>query len=174
MRLLKAVIIISSLSPQPMGKERAPKTNTYVSAKDLAHGHQPPPIAPVSEIIDLVIESYPPSPIYLSHQRYDADGEPRLYNYEQKAQALERQGYVCPICGQGVAMKGSQSHHCVQVNAGGRTTMENLTVVHTDRCHAEADRRAMSGDMVVGGSIFDATEEQAKRSLLDILLRRKR
>lgn len=156
-----------------MARTEAPKPNSYVSARDLARGRQPPP-PPENDVIDPNVESYPPGAIYLSHQRYDADGEPRFFDYEQKAQALERQGYICPICGKGIGMKGSQSHHCIQTHAGGRTTMENLTVVHTDRCHAEADRRAMSGDMVVGGSIFDATEEQAKRSLLDILLRRKR
>lgn len=154
-----------------MARTEALKPNSYVSARDLARGKQPPP-PPENDIVDPHIESYPPGAIYLSHQRYDTDSEPRFFDYEQKAQALERQGYVCPICGRGVTMKGSQCHHCIQSSAGGRTTMENLVVVHADKCHAEADRRALTGDMVVGGTIFDATEQQAKRTLLDILRRK--
>lgn len=156
-----------------MARTEAPKPNSYVSARDLARGRQPPPSTPENDIVDPHVESYPPGAIYLSHQRYDTDSEPRFFDYEQKAQALERQGYVCPICGRGVTMKGSQCHHCIPASLSGRSTMENIVVVHKD-CHPEADRRAMTGDMVVGGTIFDATEQQAKRTLLDILLRRRK
>lgn len=169
-------IISSRLSQHTMPKESAPKPNQYINSCDLAHGVNPNKYEKSDKsdyVHDPLLDSYPPSPIQLGHQKYSGDGEPRFFNFEQKAQALERQGYICPICGQSVGMKGSQSHHCIPASLSGRSTMENLVVVHADRCHAEADRRGMTGDMVVGGTIFDATPEQAKPSLLDRLLRKR-
>lgn len=158
-----------------MRAEKPPGPNQYISSRDLAHGVKPSKYEKSDNpdyVHDPLLDSYPLSPIQLGHQKYSGDNEPRFFDYEQKAQALERQGYVCPICGCGVAMKGSQCHHCVQHNQGGRSTMENLVVVHT-QCHPEADRRGVNGDLVVGGNIYQATPEQAKPSLLDRLLRRR-
>ena len=158
-----------------MPKESAPNPNQYINSRDLAHGVKPNKYEKSDKpdyVHDPLLDSYPLSPIQLGHQKYSGDNEPRFFDYEQKAQALERQGYICPICGQSVGMKGSQSHHCIPFSQGGRSSMDNLVVVHKE-CHPEADRRSMKGDLVVGGNIFDATPEQAKPSLLDRLLRRR-
>ncbi len=93
------------------------------------------------------------------HQRYKS-GKPRYFAQEQKVLALERQGYVCPICGQGISLRGSMGHHCVQYQLGGSTSLDNLVVVHGGKCHAEADRRAFDGDLIVGGTIYDAVSTQ--------------
>lgn len=93
------------------------------------------------------------------HQRYES-GKPRYFAQEQKIIALERQGYACPICGQGISLRGSEGHHCVQHHMGGSASLDNLVVVHGGACHAEADRRAIDGDLIVGGTIYDVESTQ--------------
>ncbi len=101
------------------------------------------------------------NPLYVQpiYQRY-VGTEPRFFNHTQKEIALERQGYVCPICGEGIGIYNSECHHCVQWQANGASTTDNLVVLHKGSCHHIADERAKSGDMIVGGTIFDAEPSQ--------------
>ena len=95
-----------------------------------------------------------------TYQRYIGT-EARFFNLEQKTLALERQGYTCPICFQAIGMHDSESHHCVQFQAGGSSSVENLVIVHRGACHRMADARGLAnGDMIVGGTIYDAEPSQ--------------
>ncbi len=95
-----------------------------------------------------------------AYQKYIGK-EPRFFNAEQKAQALERQGYICPICSRGIDMHYSECHHCVQWQSGGSSAIDNLVVVHKGECHRTADYRAqVHKDLIVGGTIYDAEPSQ--------------
>lgn len=94
------------------------------------------------------------------YQRYIA-GEARFFNTEQKAMALARQDFICPICGGGIDMHHSECHHMVQFNAGGSSSLDNLIVVHKGECHRMADARGLANnDLIIGGTIYDAEPSQ--------------
>lgn len=101
------------------------------------------------------------NPLYVQpiYQRY-VGAEPRFFNHTQKEIALERQGYVCPICGEGIGIYNSECHHLCQWQAEGSSSVDNLAVIHKGACHKEADERAKRGDMIVGGTIYDAEPSQ--------------
>jgi len=95
-----------------------------------------------------------------TYQRYIGT-EARFFNAEQKAMALERQGYTCPICFQSIDMHDSESHHCVQFQAQGSSSLDNLVVVHRGSCHRMADAMGLANkDLIVGGTIYDAEPSQ--------------
>lgn len=95
-----------------------------------------------------------------TYQRYIGT-EARFFNAEQKALALERQGYTCPICFLSIDMHDSESHHCVQFQAGGSSSVDNLVAVHRGSCHRMADAMGLANnDLVVGGTIYDAEPSQ--------------
>lgn len=94
------------------------------------------------------------------YQRYIA-GEPRFFPPEFKAIALARQDFICPICGLGIDMHHSECHHMARFDLGGSSSLDNLIVVHSGNCHRMADARGLAnGDMIVGGTIYDAEPSQ--------------
>lgn len=94
------------------------------------------------------------------YQRYIA-GEVRFFNQEQKAIALARQDFICPICGGGIDMHHSECHHMCQWSAGGSSSLDNLVVVHRGECHRMADARGLANnDLIIGGTIYDAEPSQ--------------
>ena len=95
-----------------------------------------------------------------TYQKYIA-GEPRYFPPEFKAIGLARQDFICPICGGGIDMHHSECHHIVSFASHyGNTSLENLLVVHRGRCHRIADEMSQRGDMIVGGTIYDAEPSQ--------------
>lgn len=94
------------------------------------------------------------------YQRF-IGGEPRFFPPELKARGLVRQDFICPICYGGIDMHHSECHHMVSFGPfNGSTSLDNLVVVHAGRCHSIADERAKKGDLVVGGTIYDAEPSQ--------------
>ena len=95
-----------------------------------------------------------------TYQRYIA-GEPRFFNAEQKAHALARQDFICPVCGGGIDMHHSECHHMTRFDLGGSSSLDNLIVVHSGNCHRMADARGLAnGDMIAYGNIYDAEPSQ--------------
>lgn len=95
-----------------------------------------------------------------TYQRYIGN-EPRFFNAEQKAQAIARQDFICPICGGGIDMHHSECHHMVQWSEGGSSSIDNLVVLHTGNCHRRADAMGLlHGDLIVSGTIYDAEPSQ--------------
>ena len=95
-----------------------------------------------------------------TYQKYIA-GEPRFFNGEQKAHALARQDFICPICGGGIDMHHSECHHMTRFDLGGSSSLDNLIVVHSGNCHRMADARGLAnGDMIAYGNIYDAEPSQ--------------
>lgn len=96
-----------------------------------------------------------------SYQRYER-GHARFFSVEQKAIALERQGYVCPICYGSIGMEG-QCHHMVRWDLGGSSSLDNMVVVHAGDCHKMADARGLANnDLIIGGTVFDAEPSQKR------------
>ena len=94
------------------------------------------------------------------YQRYIA-GHPRFFNREQKAQALARQDFTCPICGGGIDMHHSECHHMTRFDLGGSSSLDNLIVVHSGNCHRMADAQGLANNsLIVGGTIYDAEPSQ--------------
>lgn len=98
-----------------------------------------------------------------TYQRYIGT-EARFFNVEQKAQALERQGYTCPICGLGIDMHHSECHHMASFgNAYGNSSIGNIVVVHAGECHRMADARSLANnDLIIGGNIYNADESMIR------------
>ena len=95
-----------------------------------------------------------------TYQKYIA-GEPRFFNSEQKAHAIARQDFICPICGGGIDMHHSECHHMARFDLGGSSSLDNLVVVHRGECHRMADAMGLANnDLVVGGTIYDAEPSQ--------------
>jgi len=95
-----------------------------------------------------------------TYQKYIA-GEPRFFPPELKAIGLARQDFICPICGGGIDMHHSECHHMISFSYDyGNTSLENLLVVHRGRCHRIADEMSQRGDLIVGGTIYDAEPSQ--------------
>lgn len=98
--------------------------------------------------------------VHPTYQRYVAN-EPRYFPPEYKAIGLARQDFICPICGQGIDMHHSECHHMIGFASDyGNTSIGNLCVVHRGRCHRIADEMSQRGDLVVGGTIYDAEPSQ--------------
>lgn len=97
------------------------------------------------------------------YQRYIA-GEVRFFNQEQKAIALARQDFICPICGGSIDMHHSECHHMVSFgNAYGNSSIGNIVVVHAGECHRMADARSLANnDLIIGGNIFNADESMIR------------
>lgn len=84
----------------------------------------------------------------------------RKFSKEQKELALERQGYVCPVCGKSIGMEG-QGHHMCQYWQGGATHEDNLMVVHQGKCHEYLDAEAtLFGNIYTLGQLQDAEPSQ--------------
>lgn len=98
-----------------------------------------------------------------TYQRFEK-GHPRFFTPEQKAIALDRQGYTCPICGKGIGMHDSECHHMVSFgNAYGSSSIGNIIVVHAGECHRMADARSLANnDLIIGGNIFNADESMIR------------
>jgi len=87
--------------------------------------------------------------------------ERRYFNTEERILALERQGYTCPVCGEGVSNVGSDAHHMCQAWQGGATHIDNLVVVHRGRCHEYLDARAtLYGNIFTLGHLSLAEDTQ--------------
>jgi len=103
-----------------------------------------------------------------TYQRFEK-GHPRFFTSEQKAIALDRQGFTCPVCGKGIGMHDSECHHMAQWRRGGSSSLDNLLVVHRGACHEMADARALANDdMIIGGTIYQAEPSQMRTFMVNV------